>query len=44
MFGVTSLPATGPIGHSILGIIIPASIFIISFIATWLLHRHFSKP
>lgn len=37
------LSATGPIGHASLGIIIPALIFIVSFIATWLLFRHFSR-
>lgn len=32
-----------PIGSPILGIIIPAGVFVISFILTWLLYRHFSK-
>ena len=32
-----------PIGKSWLGIIIPAIIFCLSFIATWLLYKHFSR-
>lgn len=35
--------ANGPIGHPLLGVIIPAVIFLISFAAAWLLFRHFSK-
>ncbi len=31
------------IGSPILGIIIPAVIFIISSVVTWLLYRHFTK-
>lgn len=31
------------IGHPSLGIIIPTVIFIVSFVATYLLFRHFSK-
>ena len=31
------------IGSPILGIIIPAVIFIISIVVTWLLYRHFTK-
>ena len=34
---------TKHIGHPSLGIILPALIFIVSFIAAWLLFRHFSK-
>jgi len=32
-----------PIGHPLLGVVIPAVIFLISFTAAWLLFRHFSK-
>jgi hypothetical protein len=32
-----------PIGHPGLGIILPAAIFIVSFVTTWMLFRHFSK-
>jgi hypothetical protein len=41
--GVPVLSTGGPIGHPALGIVIPALIFAVSFVATWLLHRHFSK-
>ncbi len=34
---------TTRIGKPILGVIIPLAIFIISFIVTWMLYRHFSK-
>lgn len=34
---------TTRIGKPILGIIIPLVVFIISFIVTWMLYRHFSK-
>ncbi|MFC1569073.1 hypothetical protein ACFL4L_02455 [bacterium] len=37
------LMLAAPIGHPSLGYIIPAVIFMVSFIATWLLYRHFSK-
>ena len=43
MPGVFFLSATGPIGHPALGIVIPAVIFLVSFAATWLLYRHFSR-
>ena len=43
MSGVFFLSAAGPIGHPALGVAIPALIFIVSFTATWLLYRHFSK-
>jgi hypothetical protein len=31
------------IGNPILGIIIPALVFIFSFIVTWILYKHFSR-
>ena len=31
------------IGAPVLGIVIPGIVFIVSFILTWLLYRHFSK-
>lgn len=31
------------IGHPSLGIIIPALIFAVSFILTWMLYRHYSR-
>lgn len=31
------------IGHPILGVIIPLFIFIVSFLVTYALYRHFSK-
>jgi hypothetical protein len=37
------LTSAKAIGSSSLGIIIPALIFVVSFLATWLLYRHFSK-
>jgi|GEM_PF-2956615 len=32
-----------PVGIPLLGYIIPTIIFIISFVVTWALYRHFSK-
>lgn len=43
MTGTMTLMLAGPIGHPSLGIILPAVIFLISFAATWMLFRHFSK-
>jgi len=37
------LQTAGRIGSPVLGIIIPATILLISFILTWLLYRHFSR-
>lgn len=37
------LTVMGSIGSPILGIILPTVIFLISFIVTWLLYRHFSS-
>lgn len=34
---------TKRIGHPALGIVIPAVIFLISFLVAYLLYRHFSK-
>jgi len=31
------------VGAPILGIIIPAIVFVISFVVTWALYKHFSK-
>jgi hypothetical protein len=31
------------IGHPWLGVIIPAVVFLASFVLTWMLYRHFSK-
>ena len=31
------------IGHPSLGIIIPALVFAVSFILTWMLYKHFSR-
>jgi hypothetical protein len=33
----------GRIGGSLLGVLIPAVIFAISFVLTWMLYRHFSR-
>ncbi len=33
-----------PIGSPILGIIIPAAVFIVASVLTWMLYRHFSRP
>jgi hypothetical protein len=43
MLAMLLLNGAAAIGSPSLGIIIPALIFIISFVATWLLYRHFSK-
>ena len=32
------------IGSPILGVVIPAVVFFVSFILTWALYRHFSRP
>lgn len=34
---------TSRIGKPILGILIPMFVFIVSFVITWILYRHFSK-
>ncbi len=34
---------TQRIGSAVFGIIVPAVIFIISFLAAWLIYRHFSR-
>jgi hypothetical protein len=34
---------TERIGSPLLGIVIPLAIFVVSFIVTWLLYKHFSK-
>ena len=31
------------IGHPALGWIIPGAIFVISFVLTWMIYRHFSR-
>lgn len=31
------------IGHPWLGVVIPAAVFVLSFVFTWLLYRHFSR-
>jgi len=31
------------IGHPALGVIVPAVVFIISFVLTWMLYKHFSR-
>lgn len=33
---------TQRIGSTLFGIIVPAAIFLISFLAAWLIYRHFS--
>lgn len=35
--------APARIGNPILGWIIPAVVFLISFVLTWMLYRHFSR-
>jgi hypothetical protein len=42
---VTPVPVQGahPIGPPILGIIIPAFIFLISFTVAWACYKHFTK-
>lgn len=32
-----------PIGHPVLGIIIPLAVFLFATLLTWLLYRHFSR-
>lgn len=43
MLGAFALSDPEPIGDPALGIVIPALIFVVSFVAAWMLHRHFSK-
>lgn len=31
------------LGHPLLGWLIPAVVFLISFVLTWLIYRHFSR-
>lgn len=35
--------ASARIGSPILGVVIPAVVFLFSFVLTWALYRHFSK-
>ncbi len=35
--------APARIGHPALGWIIPAVVFVVSFVLTWMLYRHFSQ-
>ncbi|MDZ7263565.1 MAG: hypothetical protein ONB16_03195 [candidate division KSB1 bacterium] len=37
------LTILGSIGSPLLGIILPTVIFLISFVVTWLLYKHFSS-
>ena len=37
------LDAPARIGHPALGWIIPAVVFVVSFVLTWMLYRHFSQ-
>ena len=40
-----SLPAEPPIGGPFWTVVVPAILFSIAFVATWLLYRHFAgKP
>ncbi len=38
-----SLAAAQRLGHPILGVVIPAAIFAISFVLTWWLYRRFAR-
>mgnify|MGYP001575548605 FL=1 len=38
-----ALLAPARIGHPALGWIIPAVVFVVSFVLTWMLYRHFSQ-
>ncbi len=40
---VALLQQTVRIGKPIYGIIIPLLVFVVSFIVTWILYKHFSK-
>jgi hypothetical protein len=31
------------IGSPVLGVIIPAAVFLLSFVLTWMLYKHFSR-
>lgn len=35
--------STARIGSPLLGVVIPAIVFVFSFVVTWLLYRHFSR-
>lgn len=35
--------APARIGHPALGVVIPATIFTVSFILTWMLYKHYSR-
>ena len=41
MFAQATVPAR--IGPPILGIIVPAIVFVVSFVLTWMLYKHFSR-
>jgi hypothetical protein len=38
-----ALQNAGPIGHPILGIVLPTLIFAVSFWVAWICYRHFSR-
>jgi hypothetical protein len=40
---LTRMLILATVGGKVLGIIIPAFIFLISFVVTWLLYKHFSS-
>jgi hypothetical protein len=37
------LPADSPIGGPLWSIVVPALLFALAFVATWMLYRHFSR-
>ena len=43
IFLSAQLVQSARIGNPILGVIIPLVVFIVSFIVTWALYKHFSK-
>ena len=40
---IALMDAPARIGHPALGWIIPAVVFVFSFVLTWMLYRHFSQ-
>jgi len=39
---VTPIPAAPPIGGILWSLVVPALLFAFTFVATWLLYRHFA--
>jgi len=41
--GLQPIPAEAPIGGPFWTVVVPAALFLVAFVATWLLYRRFSR-